>query len=113
VISARYVKSSDHAAAIDILSSGASLLLNAGQGGSGGDLGLLMLDVYTKAELVPDSENKARALKVLRAFPKGEITRKRFINELINWSAKSGSFPAGDPELHHVAGSIYADGEHH
>lgn len=25
------------------------------------------------------------------------------------WSAKYGEYPAGDPELHHVAGSLYAD----
>ena len=68
VISARYVKASSPASAVEILSSGACLLLNAGQGGSGGDLGLLMLDIYIKSEFPPDAENKARALKVLRAF---------------------------------------------
>lgn len=26
-----------------------------------------------------------------------------------SWSSKFGEFPAGDPELHHVAGSIYAE----
>jgi len=26
------------------------------------------------------------------------------------WSSKYGDFPAGDPELHHVAGSLYASG---
>lgn len=26
-----------------------------------------------------------------------------------SWSSKFGDFPAGDPELHHVAGSLYAD----
>jgi hypothetical protein len=25
------------------------------------------------------------------------------------WSAKCGEYPAGDPELHHVAGSLYAE----
>lgn len=27
------------------------------------------------------------------------------------WSAKFGEYPAGDPELHHVAGTTYAEGE--
>jgi len=27
------------------------------------------------------------------------------------WSAKFGEYPAGDPELHHVAGTIYAEGK--
>jgi len=25
------------------------------------------------------------------------------------WSSKFGDFPAGDPELHHVAGTLYAE----
>jgi len=65
----------------------------------------------------------------MRAFPQGEPTRKRFIGEAIayvylrvnarhstwltecRWSSKYGEFPAGDPELHHVAGTLYAEGE--
>jgi golgi to ER traffic protein 4 len=74
-------------------------------------LGLYMIDVYNKAEVKPDAASKARALSVLRAFPKDEPTMKRFVNEMIAWSAKFGEYPAGDPELHHVAGVIYADGE--
>lgn len=27
------------------------------------------------------------------------------------WSAKFGEFPAGDPELHHVAGTVLAEGK--
>lgn len=27
------------------------------------------------------------------------------------WSSKYGEFPAGDPELHHVAGQLYAEGD--
>lgn len=29
---------------------------------------------------------------------------------LNSWSSKFGEYPAGDPELHHVAGSLYAEG---
>lgn len=28
---------------------------------------------------------------------------------MASWSSKFGEYPAGDPELHHVAGSIYAE----
>ena len=31
------------------------------------------------------------------------------IDRLDRWSSKYGEYPAGDPELHHVAGSIYAE----
>ena len=33
-----------------------------------------------------------------------------YANEIENsWSAKFGEYPAGDPELHHVVGSLYAE----
>ncbi|THX14268.1 DUF410-domain-containing protein [Aureobasidium pullulans] len=112
VIASRYTKSSDWASAVDLLSSGASMLLKAGQGASGGDLCMFLMDVYGKAELKPDTTNKARLLSLLREFPDGEPTRKRFAGEVIGWSSKLGEYPAGDPELHHVIGTLYAqDGE--
>ncbi|KAK3067051.1 hypothetical protein LTR53_016302, partial [Teratosphaeriaceae sp. CCFEE 6253] len=45
----RYVKSSDYTSAVDLLSSGAALLLKAGQGGSGADLCNYLIEVYQKA----------------------------------------------------------------
>lgn len=113
VITSRYTKASNWTAASDILYSGAQALLQAGQGGSGGDLCILLLDVYTKGEVKCDAESKGRLLGLLRAFPKGEPTRKKFVGELVGWSARAGEYPAGDPEIHHVAGSLYAEGTIH
>jgi len=48
-------------------------------------------------------------LSLLRAFPKEEPTRKKFIGEMVAWSSRHGEFPAGDPEIHHVAGSLFAE----
>jgi hypothetical protein len=61
----------------------ASALLKAGQGGSGGDLGLFLIDVYKQAELKPDSSNKGKLLTLLRQFGPGEPTRKKFVGEMI------------------------------
>ena len=98
VIVARYLKSSDYKSAADVLSNGALLLLNAGQGGSGGDLAMMLLnDVYIKGEYECNKENKDRLLEVLHAFPKTEPTRKRFVQEMINWSGKHGEIERGDP----------------
>jgi hypothetical protein len=85
VIASRYTKSSDWASAVDLLASGASMLLKAGQGASGGDLCMFLMDVYGKAELKPDTTNKARLLSLLREFPEGEPTRKRFAGEVIGY----------------------------
>ncbi|TVY52091.1 Golgi to ER traffic protein 4 [Lachnellula cervina] len=109
VVAARYIKAKDWPAATDILFNVSSSLLKAGQGGSGGDLALFLIDVYKQAELKPDAGNKGKLLALLRTFDSEEPTRKRFVTEMIGWSAKHGEYPAGEPELHHVAGSLYAD----
>ncbi|KAK6200567.1 hypothetical protein LQW54_009759 [Pestalotiopsis sp. IQ-011] len=109
VVAARYTKAANWDAAIDILYNVAQSLLKAGQGGSGGDLCVLLVDTYKSAELRPDASSKGKLLTCLRLFGPGEPTRKKFIGEIIGWSSKYGEFPAGDPELHHVAGSIYAE----
>ena len=51
-----------------------------------------------------------KLLTLLRAFPSNEPTKKRFVSEMIAWSGKAGDYPNGDPELHHVAGTLFADG---
>lgn len=123
VVAARYVKQGNWEAAIDILFNVAQSLLKAGQGGSGGDLGTFLIDVYKQAELKPDAANKGKLLTLLRQFDSEEPTRKKFITEMImyiyfqtlnlkltasRWSAKCGEYAAGEPDLHHVAGSLYA-----
>lgn len=83
VVAARYIKSENWTAATDILFNVAQSLLKAGQGGSGGDLGLFLIDVYKQAELNPDASNKDKLLTLLRQFDSEEPTRKKFITEMI------------------------------
>jgi golgi to ER traffic protein 4 len=110
VVASRYVKASDYVNAADILSNGAVLLLNAGQGGSGGDLSMMLLnDVYNKGEWECNEANKNRLVEILKAFPREEPTRKRFVQEMIGWSGKFGELDRGDPDLHHAAGAVYAE----
>ena len=72
---------------------------------------MLLNEVYGKGELECNETNKARLLEIMRAYPKDEPTRKRFVQEMIAWSGKHGELDRGDPELHHAAGSLYAEGE--
>lgn len=71
-----------------------------------------MTDVYNKAPWPIDAANKTRAIEILQAFPAGEPTRKRFIQELNNWATNpsvSNSHPErGDPEIHHAIGLVLA-----
>ncbi|KAL3495665.1 hypothetical protein BJX62DRAFT_176021 [Aspergillus germanicus] len=122
VIGARYIKQNNFDAAAEILAGGATALLRAGsqQGASasGGDLAImLVVEVYIKAgwEIVggdDDAEGRARKkrlIELLREFPSEEPTRKRFIQEIIGWSGRFGPVERGDSELHHAAGSMYAE----
>lgn len=83
VVAARYIKSESWEPAIDILFNVAQSLLKAGQGGSGGDLSLFLIEVYKQAQLKPDSSSKGKLLTLLRLFDSEEPTRKRFITEMI------------------------------
>lgn len=67
--------------------------------------------MFGKAERGVDAENKGKLLAILRAFPPEEPTKRKFVDEMIAWSAKFGEYPNGEPELHHVAGTLYADGK--
>ena len=60
VVASRYVKQENWVAAIDILYGGALALLKAGQGGSGGDLCLFMVDVYGKGAVDVGPESKGK-----------------------------------------------------
>lgn len=72
---------------------------------------MLLNDVYIKGEWELNDENKKRLLEIMRAFPAEEPTRKRFITEMVGWSGKMGELERGDPEIHHEAGKLYAEGE--
>lgn len=85
VAASRYIKTQNWPAAIDILASVSQSLLQAGQGGSGGDLCIMMVDVYRQAELKPDATSRGRLLTCLRLFDGQEPTRKKFITELISY----------------------------
>lgn len=82
LVAARYTKTGNWSAAIDILSSVSQALLKAGQGGSGGDLAILLVDVYKQSKQKPDAASKGRLLTCLRLFESEEPTRKKFIKEM-------------------------------
>ncbi|KAL5360325.1 hypothetical protein BJX96DRAFT_175186 [Aspergillus floccosus] len=121
VIAARYIKQANYDAAADLLAGGATALLRAGsqQGASasGGDLAImLVLEVYNKSgweisgkDDAEDRSRKKRLIELLHEFPPEEPTRRRYIQEMIAWSGRCGPLERGDPDLHHAAGTVYAE----
>ncbi|KAJ7746269.1 hypothetical protein B0H16DRAFT_1663815 [Mycena metata] len=107
----RYTKSGQYDTAIDVLFQSARELFKAGQSGSGVDLTAFLLEVYeTKGEAVSD-ESRGRLTQLIALSGSEGAWRKTIIDKSIAWSAKSGSCPAGDSELHHYVGELlFKDG---
>ncbi|KAJ6596041.1 hypothetical protein B0H10DRAFT_2089347 [Mycena sp. CBHHK59/15] len=107
----RYAKSGQYDTAIDVLFQSARELFKTGQAGSGVDLAGFMLEVYDlKGELVSD-ESRGRLTQLIALTGSEGAWRKTLIDKSIAWSAKSGSCPAGDSELHHYIGEfLYKEG---
>lgn len=72
---------------------------------------MLLTEVYVKGEWEVDDANRNRLFEILKAFPSGEPTRKRFVQEMVGWSSKFGGVETGDPEVHHVVGVMFAGGQ--
>ncbi|KIJ62848.1 hypothetical protein HYDPIDRAFT_29995 [Hydnomerulius pinastri MD-312] len=107
----RYSKSGQYDTAIDVLFQSARELLKSGQQGSGTDLTLFLLDVYeSKGENVTD-ESRGRLTQLIALTGSSGSWRKTIIDRSVAWSAKHGTCPAGDQDLHHYIGELlYKDG---
>ncbi|PCH42358.1 hypothetical protein WOLCODRAFT_144004 [Wolfiporia cocos MD-104 SS10] len=102
----RYSKSNQYDTAIDVLFQSARELLKAGQQGSGTDLACFMLDVYdSKGEPVTE-ESRGRVTQLIALTGSSGSWRKTIIDKAVAWSAKHGSCPAGDIDLHHYVGEL-------
>ncbi|KAI0703769.1 hypothetical protein BC835DRAFT_1404009 [Cytidiella melzeri] len=107
----RYQKSGQYDTAIDVLFQSARELFKIGQQGSGTDLTVFMLDVYDNKGEKVDSESRGRLTQLIALAGSSGSWRKTIIDKVIAWSARSGSCPSGDPDLHHyVADILYKEG---
>ncbi|KAJ7470795.1 hypothetical protein FB451DRAFT_1252276 [Mycena latifolia] len=107
----RYTKSGQYDTAIDVLFQSARELFKTDQAGSGVDLTGFLLEVYeAKGEPVSD-ESRGRLTQLIALSGSEGAWRKTIIDKSIAWSAKHGSCPAGDSELHHYIGELlYKEG---
>jgi len=108
----RYSKSSQYDTAIQVLFQSARELLKAGQQGSGTDLTSFLLEVYESKGEVVDVESRGRLTQLIALTGSSGSWRKTIIDKSIAWTAKAGSWPAGDPDLHYYVGELlYKEGE--
>lgn len=107
----RYAKSGQYDSAIDVLFQSARELLKTGQQGSGIDLTCYLIDVYeSKGESV-NNDSRGKLTQLIALTGSSGTWRKTIIDRAIAWSAKHGTCPLGDQDLHHYIGELlYKDG---
>lgn len=96
----RYMSQKKYAEAIEMIYSGASLLLQHNQHMSGADLSLLLVEALEKTEGAVSKENIRRLGRLAKGLPSEAPERGKFIVAAIKWSQRDTPNRTGDPELH-------------
>lgn len=98
--------------AISIAVSGCRALLEHGQAQSANDVGQLLMELYTDAELPESGENLEPILEICRGFPEDAVVAQAtLVKAAIKWSVKCGEYARGHPALHNIAAESYARAE--
>ncbi|KAK9468967.1 hypothetical protein V1512DRAFT_220647 [Lipomyces arxii] len=108
-VAARHIKAQQYDHAIELLYHGAQQLLQAGEGGSGGDLARYMVDTYKTAKVPVNIESRLQVVTLFDLFKPDEPRRKEYIQDVVQWSGSNGDVKYGDPELFHIFGSAFAN----
>lgn len=106
-IATRYIRAKDYASAIDLLYATINQLLDEKQTGSASDLFTYYISVLEMAQITVDSI-RPKIIGILAKFDPCEPSLKALAAEIIGWTMKFGNVPYGDPELHHVLGTVFA-----
>ncbi|RKP26175.1 hypothetical protein SYNPS1DRAFT_14561 [Syncephalis pseudoplumigaleata] len=93
--------------AIELLSSGATLLLEHKQYSSGVDLSHYLLDVYQQTSTPVNKDTLGLVVALIGKVPSTVKARKQLIAAAIQWTAKHGHAPNGHMELHDYVGHLY------
>ncbi|KAF9929037.1 hypothetical protein BGZ67_006612 [Mortierella alpina] len=103
----RYVKARNYTDAINLLRSGALLLLQHKQSGSGTDLALYLIEVYNLEKTPVTEESRDRIFDLADLMSADISQRKTFLQNAISWSANNSEFKNGDPLLQHYIGLLF------
>ncbi|KAF9406089.1 hypothetical protein BGZ94_003248, partial [Podila epigama] len=102
-----YVKAHNYADAIKLLRSGALLLLQHKQVGSGTDLALYLVEVYNLNKLPVTEESRDRIFDLADLMDSENSQRKTFLQAAISWSSNNSEYKNGDPLLQHYIGLLF------
>lgn len=109
----RQVKKQQYDEAITTLHQGALELLQKGEQGSGCDLAVYMINVYTLKPQQVDAESRDRITDILQAAAP-DFWRKKVVDAAVKWSVKSLNASTGDPLLRlFIAKLLAKEGDYH
>ncbi|KZS92031.1 cytoplasmic protein [Sistotremastrum niveocremeum HHB9708] len=104
-------KPPNYISAIEVLFETAKELLKKEQQGSGVDLGTFMIDLMQQHEEKVTDTARGRITQLIALVGSSGSWRKTLVDKAIAWSREAGSYPAGDPQIHHYIGEIlYKEG---
>lgn len=109
----RLVRAKKYTQAIEMVAEGAKLLLENGQGGSGTDLVMYLLEIYVEGSVKPedDANSVLRLIQLLQVMSPAEPNLKDVITAMNNWSIENGQYKFGDPVLHNSIALKLMDAE--
>ncbi|KAK4047624.1 hypothetical protein OIV83_005282 [Microbotryomycetes sp. JL201] len=100
--------------ACELLWTGARRLLEQQQTGSGVDLAEMLLDTWKQRGVKCAAEERAKVIQLIALTGPHGNWRTVLVNSACAWSAKTGSGPAGDPEIHYYVGqTLHKEGDYH
>ncbi|WRT70685.1 uncharacterized protein IL334_007683 [Kwoniella shivajii] len=104
---ARLVHSNHHTIAIEILFATSKELLKIGEGSSGVELGVRMINVMSECNISVDEKSRASITQLLALTTPSGPWRKKLADSAVRWSQQHGECPTGDPNLHQYIGELY------
>ncbi|XP_002735673.1 Golgi to ER traffic protein 4 homolog [Saccoglossus kowalevskii] len=97
----RYMAQKKHAEAIELIYSGANVLLTHNQHGSGTDLCMLLIEVLNTSNTAPAADNLDKVSSLFTQLGPDSTERPLYKNAALKWSCKNDpSHKSGHPELH-------------
>ncbi|GJN92702.1 hypothetical protein Rhopal_005737-T1 [Rhodotorula paludigena] len=101
--------------AAELLWDAARRLLEKGQVGSGVDLGVMLVDdVWAAREVGCGKDERAKVIQLIALTGPAGAWRKTLTDAIFSWTAKTGSGPAGDVEIHQYLGeTLYKEQDYH
>ncbi|XP_077980529.1 Golgi to ER traffic protein 4 homolog [Glandiceps talaboti] len=104
----RYMTQKKHAEVIELLYSGAHLLLKHDQHGSGADLSMLLVEALNKTNHPVNKDILGKLCSLYRLLDPESPERPQYINASLKWSTKSeNSYKTGHPDLHRQLAMIF------